>query len=33
VGRNGKVAASYVSNVEPDNSNLVATLEKALAAK
>lgn len=33
VGRNGKVAASYASNVEPDNSNLVATLEKALAAK
>ncbi len=33
VGRNGKVAASYASNVEPDNTNLVATLEKALAAK
>ena len=32
VGRNGKVAASYTSNVEPDNINLVATLEKALAA-
>jgi glutathione peroxidase len=33
VDRNGKVAASYVSNVEPDNSNLVATVEKALNAK
>jgi glutathione peroxidase len=33
VDRNGKVAASYPSNVEPDNSNLVAALEKALAAK
>lgn len=33
VDRNGKVAASYASNVEPDNSNLVAALEKALNAK
>jgi glutathione peroxidase len=33
VDRNGKVAASYPSNVEPDNSNLVDTLEKALNAK
>jgi glutathione peroxidase len=33
VDRSGKVAASYVSNVEPDNTNLVAALEKALAAK
>jgi glutathione peroxidase len=33
VDRNGKVAASYSSSVEPDNSNLVAALEKALVAK
>ena len=33
VDRNGKVAASYSSNVEPDNSNLVAAIEKALNAK
>jgi glutathione peroxidase len=30
VDRSGKVAASYPSNVEPDNSNLVAAVEKAL---
>jgi glutathione peroxidase len=33
VDRNGKVAASYSSSVEPDNTNLVAALEKALTAK
>ena len=33
VDRTGKVAASYASMVEPDNSNLVAALEKALNAK
>ena len=33
VDRSGKVAASYPSNVEPDNSNLVAALEKALNAR
>ena len=33
VDRSGKVAASYASTVEPDNSNLVAALEKALNAK
>ena len=33
VDRSGKVAASYTSSVEPDNTNLVAALEKALATK
>ena len=33
VDRSGKVAASYASSVEPGNTNLVAALEKALAAK
>ena len=33
IDRNGKVVANYPSNVEPDNSNLVATVEKALNAK
>ena len=33
VDRTGKVAASYASTVEPDNSTLVAALEKALNAK
>ncbi len=33
VDRDGKVVASYASNVDPDNSNLVGKLEKALNAR
>jgi glutathione peroxidase len=33
IDRSGKVSASYTSNVEPNNTNLVAAIEKALAAK
>lgn len=33
VDRNGKVTANYASKVEPDNTELVASIRKALAAK
>ena len=33
IDRNGKVAATYPSNVPPDNVNVVTAIEKALAQK